>query len=87
MKQEQILDKQDEYESDPEYVVLYKNISKQLQENIDCINEIIREIRYFYEYVLLFHCFHFLTFLLFHSLLMSLQINLFHTLLSYFLLI
>merc|ERR1712137_766309 len=46
MRKEQILDKEDVHEAEPEYVAKYKAISKQEQEVTQEINDIIRELRY-----------------------------------------
>jgi hypothetical protein len=50
MRKTQILDNLDEHETDPEYLPKFKAASKNEQQIVDNINEIIRELRYeFYE--------------------------------------
>lgn len=46
MRKTQIIDNEDPYESEPEYLANYKSVSKNKQELIEEINEIIKELRY-----------------------------------------
>ena len=47
LKKVQILDKEDLFEVDPEYVVLSKNNAKKEQELVESISDCVRELRYY----------------------------------------